>query len=92
MSTIRVSRKHSLTKEEARAEAQALAEDLGRQFNVDYEWKGDRLEFKRSGVKGHLQVEDSRVDVELTLGLLARPFKGRIEQELNTHLNRLVKA
>ncbi|WP_416396874.1 polyhydroxyalkanoic acid system family protein [Allohahella sp. A8] len=92
MSNIKVSRQHNLPMDEARSKAEALAEDLGREFNVNYEWNGNQLDFKRSGVKGDLKVKENSIDVDLHLGLLARPFKSRIEQELHKHLDHLVRG
>ena len=54
MSVIDIHRAHSLDKAHAREAAETLAKDLSRQFDVNYEWDGDRLRFKRSGVKGKL--------------------------------------
>ena len=56
MSVIDVHRPHALDKEHAREAAESLAKDLSSQFDVHYQWEGDHLKFKRSGVKGHLNI------------------------------------
>ncbi|HEA52815.1 hypothetical protein LCGC14_0607080 [marine sediment metagenome] len=92
MSAIDIHRAHTLDKDHARDAAEALASDLSRQFDLDYEWEGDHLKFKRSGAKGHLNITDSDLHVHLELGMLLRPFKPRIEQEINSQLDKILKA
>ena len=48
MSVIDIHRAHSLDKEHAREAAETLAKDLSKQFDVNYQWEGDLLKFKRS--------------------------------------------
>lgn len=90
MSVIDVHRSHSLDHAHARDTAEALARDLSEKFDVDYQWEGDHLRFRRSGVKGQLSLSDSDIHVHLELGMMLRPFKSRIEQEIHTELDRLV--
>lgn len=92
MSVIDVHRPHSLDKAHARAAAETLAEDLSRQFDVHYQWEGDVMKFKRSGVKGQLDISPSDIHVHLELGMLLRPFKSRIEQEIHSQLDQIVQA
>lgn len=89
MSTIDIRRAHTLDPSHARQAAETLAEDLSRQFDVDYHWEGDVLRFRRSGVKGQLTLSDSQLHVQLELGMLLRPFKSRIEQEIHSQLDQL---
>ncbi|MGC8121797.1 polyhydroxyalkanoic acid system family protein [Marinobacter sp. VGCF2001] len=92
MSVIDIHRAHSLDKEHARAAAEALAKDLSRQFDVNYQWEGDLLKFKRSGVKGQLDLSEHDLHVHLELGLMLRPFKSRIEQEIHSQLDQIIGA
>lgn len=89
MSTIDVRRRHNLDHDHAREAAETLARDLSSQFDVNYQWDGDVMRFKRSGVKGHLDVAPESLHVHLELGLMLRPFKSRIEQEINSQLDQL---
>lgn len=92
MSVIDVHRAHTLDKEHAREAAETLAEDLSSKFELDYQWEGDHLKFKRSGVKGHLKITSDDLNVHLELGMLLRPFKSRIEQEIHSQLDQILKA
>lgn len=90
MSAIDVRRSHSMDQEHAREAAESLARDLSRKFDVQYEWDGDLLRFHRSGVKGHLDISPSELHVHLELGMMLRPFKGRIEEEIHNELDRII--
>jgi len=92
MSAIDVHRAHTLDKDHAREAAEALARDLSCQFDLNYQWEGDHLTFKRSGVKGHLNITDDDLRVHLELGMLLRPFKSKIEQEIHRQLDQILKA
>ncbi|WP_148864272.1 polyhydroxyalkanoic acid system family protein [Marinobacter fonticola] len=89
MSTIDINRSHSLDHAHAREAAEELAKDLSKQFDVDYSWDEDTLRFKRSGVKGYLDVLPQALNVHLELGLMLRPFKSRIESEIHSQLDKL---
>ena len=91
MSAIDITRRHSLDHAEAVKAADSLAENLSQRYDVNYEWDGDVLRFKRSGVKGELTVNPEIIHVHLELGLMLRPFKGRIEQEIHDHLDGLTQ-
>ncbi len=90
MSAIDIHRAHSLNHAHAREAAEKLAQDLSRKFDVDYEWEDDVLRFHRSGVKGHLDISPDELHVHLELGLMLRPFRGRIEEEINKQLDMII--
>lgn len=92
MSVIDIHRAHSLDKSHAREAAETLAKDLSRQFDVNYEWDGDLLRFKRSGVKGKLEISEQDLHIHLELGLMLRAFKSRIEQEIHSQLDQIIHA
>ena len=92
MSVIDVHRAHTLDKDHAREAAEALAQDLSSQFDLNYQWEGDHLKFKRSGVKGQLNITDDDLHVHLELGLLLRPFKSQIQSEIHNPLDQFLTA
>lgn len=89
MSVIDIHRAHSLDRAHAREAAETLARDLSRQFDVHYQWQGNQLLFKRSGIRGKLEISDQELHVHLELGLMLRAFKPRIEKEIHSHLDQL---
>lgn len=92
MSVIDIHRAHSLDKAHAREAAETLAKDLSSKFDVNYDWEGDLLRFKRSGVKGKLEISEKELHVHLELGLMLRAFKSRIEQEIHSQLDQITGA
>lgn len=92
MSVIDVHRPHSLDKDHAKQAAEALAKNLSSQFDVHYQWQDDHLIFKRSGVKGHLNITPTDLHIHLELGMMLRPFKSRIEQEIQSRLDQITRA
>ena len=65
---------------------------MSKQFDVNYQWEGDLLKFKRSGVKGQLDISENDLHIRLELGLMLRPFKSRIEQEIHSQLDQIIQA
>lgn len=92
MARITVEREHALGREAARAKAEQLAERLAREFAVTYQWQGDTLLFKRSGVDGSIVVSDDRVRVELKLGLLLSAMSSSIKREIEQVLDKSLVA
>ena len=90
MATISITRKHSLSLKKARSAAEKIAKDLNKRFELDYEWNGDRIEFERSGVSGHLSVGKDRIALEASLGWLLTPLKPAFEREINAQLDKLL--
>lgn len=90
MAVIDVRREHAMSREQALAAADRLARELARDYDLHFDWQGDMLRFKRMGAKGWLKVEDAAIAIHLELGLLLRPFKGRIEQEVTRNMDSFV--
>ncbi|BCD85187.1 hypothetical protein PSm6_15940 [Pseudomonas solani] len=87
MARINVERSHNLGRSAVRAKAEQLAERLAREYDVRYQWRGDTLEFKRSGADGQIEVSDDKVNVEVKLGLLLSAMSGSIKREIEKALD-----
>ncbi|SDI72328.1 putative polyhydroxyalkanoic acid system protein [Pseudomonas flavescens] len=92
MARITVERPHNLGREAALDKAELLAERLAREYDVHYQWRGDTLEFKRSGANGHIDVGEERVYLQLDLGLLLSTMSGKIKREIEEVLDKSLKA
>ncbi len=88
MSKIVVERQHNLGRDGAREQAQQLAERLAKQYDVSYRWLGDTLEFRRTGAQGTIAVDDTKVCVNLKLGLLLSALSGTIKREIEEALDK----
>ena len=87
---MRISRAHTLGREEARQRVDKLAGALGSQLGVRGEWRGDQLKVSGSGVNGHIDVCDNRIDVDVQLGfallMLEGTIRTAIEDAMDKHL------
>ncbi len=87
MATIDIRRSHSLGKDRAREAAEGIAKRLEHKLAVKYRWEGDDLRFERTGAKGRIHVSDDAVRVEVDLGMMLRPMKGKVEQKVHQYLD-----
>ena len=87
---MRLSRTHSLGTDEARRRVDKLADEIGRQFSVRSEWRGNDLQFSGSGVNGTIAVTDDKVAVDVRLGfalmMMEPAIRSAIEQAMDRHL------
>ena len=87
---IYIHRKHHLTFEEARSQVALAAEDLAVQLKIKYNREGDRITFKRTGLKGHIDVDPFAVRVHLDRNPLLPVsdawLKAQVEEYLDLHL------
>ena len=87
MSQIHIRKKHNLEHARARETAEQLAKGLAAEYNARYRWRNDDLEFTSKGVNGRLHVGKDAVDIKISLGLLLRPLKGKIESGIRARLD-----
>lgn len=94
MAKIHMVREHGLGLAAARKVASgwaAMVEDrLGMTCTSEPDKEGERINFKRTGVTGTLQVTKERFELDAKLGLLVGAFKDRIETEITKYLDELL--
>jgi putative polyhydroxyalkanoate system protein len=90
MADIEISRAHELGLKGARAAADAMAETLGRKFDLKGTWQGNVLRFERPGVTGSLAVSDKTLDLVVSLGFLLKAMKGSIESAVRHELDKVL--
>ena len=86
MSNIHVKYKHSLTPQETRERVEEIAKGLKKEYKIDYAWKGDRLLFKRSGAAGNVDLGDGFIELNIKLGMVLAPLKGKIEKTIKQNI------
>ena len=89
MADIRIQRSHELGHTKARAAAEKIAVHLQEKYQLNYRWEGDSVQFKRTGVSGHLEVTNNEVMLQVKLGFLLMPLKHQIEQEIHRYIDRV---
>ncbi len=91
MATIEIHRSHHTTRDDAQTRVVQMVDALREErpnLVQSVRPTADGAEAKGRGWKGAFRVDDSQVHVSVDLSLLARPLKGRVEQELHTRLGR----
>ena len=88
MALIAIAKKHALSHQKARAAAEKIAVDLNQRFELDYAWKGDDIEFKRTGLSGALHVGKDTVRLDCKLGLMLSLLKPTIEAEVHKQFDK----
>jgi putative polyhydroxyalkanoate system protein len=92
MAVIKLKRKHPLGAKKAKSTVEALAKKLKKDLNADYHWEGSRLKFQRSGASGHIDVTEEELDIEIKLGMLLSPLKGKIEKTIHDEIDQRLDA
>jgi putative polyhydroxyalkanoate system protein len=90
MSDINLVRSHSLSIAKAKALVQRTADGLASEHDLESEWHGNTLRFHRSGVDGEMLVTDSKIELDVTLGLLMKPFKAKFVNRIEHDLDKLL--
>lgn len=86
MPKIKMQREHSLSMDEARSKVDNLAADLEKRYGLKIHWSGDKLNFQRTGVSGHVELAAGKVSVLVELSMMLSPLKGKVEQRLKENL------
>jgi len=92
MATIDIRKAHGTTTDDAVAKMRVLMEQFASErgdWVKDVTWGpgGHKAAMTGKGFKGHFELDASTVTIAIDLSFIARPFKGRIHQELTDRLN-----
>ncbi|WP_296807951.1 polyhydroxyalkanoic acid system family protein [Thiocapsa sp.] len=90
MADIFIEREHTLGLDRALDQVEALAYLLVDELDARCAWDGNRLDFTRPGASGRVEVTETLLILEVSLGFLLRPFRDRIEQSITEKLDSLV--
>lgn len=82
MSRIDIRHPHVLPRAKARKAIEEVASKLAEKFGMEFDWDGDILNFRRSGVDGRIELGARDLHVQARLGLLTAMFKEPIESEI----------
>ena len=92
MADIHIKRVHGTTLAKAKKAAHSIATQLEKKFELETDWDGDCCTFERAGVSGELYVDKTHVEIEITLGLLFKAFKGSIQSAIEENLDKTFGA
>ena len=86
MARIHIERGHDLGLDKAREEVEKLAESLKSELQAAYRWKGDQLQFERTGASGTITLTPDKIDLEVKLSLMLSPMNAKIEDSIRKKL------
>ena len=93
MPKISLSRNHSLSPAVIKQRLVELGEKLQAKYQAKTAWEGEKtMSVKGPGVEGKLLIHDHKVDVNLDIGFLLSPMKGKIEEALTKELEKVTAA
>lgn len=94
MPKISISRNHSLSPAVIKQRIVDLGEKLQVKYQAKTSWEKDEktMNVKGPGVEGKLLIADTKVDVNLDIGFLLSPMKGKIEEALTKELERVTRS
>lgn len=88
MPSIEIHRRHNKSIKDAKAAVERVAEKISEKFDVSCGWRGNTLEFERSGVSGKILLGKGEVSVVANLGFLLMALRGTIEAEIHKYLDK----
>ena len=87
MNTIDISRVHNLPAPACQEVLEELSAYLRSEFNARVQLQASVLKFEGRGFEGEVVIKPGTASGRIKLGLLARPFKKRLEAEINRQLD-----
>jgi putative polyhydroxyalkanoate system protein len=84
---VSVTRLHPFDHATARKRVDVLAETLSRKLNLRTSWEGNRLSFRRTGAKGHIDVTPDHIHVEIRTSPLLPLSDDRLRRQVNAVLD-----
>jgi putative polyhydroxyalkanoate system protein len=91
MADINIKRNHSVDTGVLRGRLEELAQDLKKKYGVRYRWEGDRCLLDGAGLKqGLVTISSTALTLEVTLGMMAKLLKPKIEQEINKKIEKVL--
>lgn len=89
--SLTVKRAHSKDDAQVKSIIEEIADDMKTEFGIDYNWKGNVLEFSRTGVSGHIKSHPGEVEVNIRKSFfipLSDAFlRSKVEEYMDKHLS-----
>ena len=84
MADITITKNHGLGMDGAKARLDKMGVELQQKYGIKSSWSGNVATLSGTGLKkGTVEVSESSIKVEITLGMLAKAMKGKIEEQIN---------
>jgi len=82
LARINITREHTLPLTILKDKINTMAAELNEQYQLQSEWEGNCLFFRRKGASGSIEVDQHQFELNLTLGTLFKVAKGDIEKKV----------
>lgn len=91
MADISIVKSHGMDKELLRGKLSELARGLKTKYGIRSRWEGDTCVLDGTGIKqGTLRITPDSVSLDVTLGMMAKLLKPKIEEEINKEIAKLL--
>jgi len=91
MTDISIKKNHSVDKGVLRGRLEELAKELKAKYGIRYRWDGDKCLLDGAGVKqGIVTISPTGLTLEVTLGMMAKIFKSKIEEEIDKKVGKML--
>lgn len=90
MSYILIQKSHNMSNLELQSLVENLGKDLQKKYGGDYQIEGKLMNFINSGVQVRISLDVSIIKIQVTLNLMMSAFKGTIEKEINSYLEKKI--
>jgi putative polyhydroxyalkanoate system protein len=88
MADIDIERNHELGEEELRKRLSEMEAKLKEKYGVKIAWRGNQADIKGTGVSGTIALAQSKIAINLKLGLMMKPMTGKIREAMEKQLDK----
>lgn len=91
MSDINITKQHSVEMDALRKRVDDMVESLKQKYSIKYNWSGDTCNISGAGLKkGTVSLTNSSLTIDITLGMLAKMLKPKIEEQIEKKIGKIV--
>lgn len=91
MADIIIRKNHGVETGVLRGRLEELAKDLKAKYGIRYRWDGDKCLLDGAGLKqGTVTISPTELTLEVTLGMMAKLLKPKIEEEINKKIGKVL--
>ena len=91
MADISITKNHSLDADTAKKRLEDFGTKLQKDYGIKSSWSGNVCSLSGTGLKkGTVEISDSSVTIEITLGFLGKALKGTIEEKINSEFGKVL--
>ncbi len=88
MANIHIKHPYKMKRDDAKKRVEEIAEKLKKEYKIEHVWEGSKVNFRRSGASGFLELGDGKIELNIKLGMLLAPMKGKIEASIRKNLEK----